>query len=91
MVHNFKNSNSDIIERKFRIPIVSYVSAGAAMPAESHYPNFYEEYLKIPFNINDPDAFALRIIGDSMYPKYSDGDYVIASDNKIAENRVILR
>ena len=37
-----------------------------------------DEYVSCP-GVQDPDAFAARVHGDSMTPKYSQGDIVIFS------------
>ena len=37
-----------------------------------------DEYVAAP-NVNDPQAFAARVVGDSMEPDYHEGDTVIFS------------
>ncbi|MGB0767502.1 MAG: S24 family peptidase, partial [Phycisphaeraceae bacterium] len=37
-----------------------------------------DEYVRVP-DLADPDAFAARVIGDSMEPEYREGDIVVFS------------
>jgi SOS-response transcriptional repressor LexA len=37
-----------------------------------------DEYVRCP-DIDDPDAFAARVVGDSMLPEYREGDIVVFS------------
>ena len=86
MIHNLKNSEEQIIQTKQKLPVISYVTAGAPQTFEMPYTSYCDEHIEVPFEIKDPDAFALRIFGDSMYPKFLDGDYVIASPNQEPRN-----
>ena len=60
------------------MPVVSWAHAGEA-----------EEYEELPkdwqreaaTNCRDPSAFGLEIIGDSMMPRYSQGDVAIVMPN----------
>jgi phage repressor protein C with HTH and peptisase S24 domain len=38
-----------------------------------------DEYVTVPAELSDPNAFAVRVVGDSMQPKYHEGDIVIFS------------
>jgi phage repressor protein C with HTH and peptisase S24 domain/DNA-binding XRE family transcriptional regulator len=62
------------------IPIINKVAAG--YPAEFDdlgYPvGIADDYILAP-DLHDPNAFAVRVIGDSMEPKYKEGDIVIFS------------
>lgn len=62
------------------IPVINKVAAG--YPAEFtdlDYPaSVADEYVTCP-DITDPDAFAARVVGDSMEPAYRQGDLVIFS------------
>ncbi len=62
------------------IPIINKVSAG--YPSDftdlSYPPNVADDYVGCP-DIHDRDAFAARVSGDSMKPKYREGDIVIFS------------
>ncbi|QOV87492.1 LexA family transcriptional regulator [Humisphaera borealis] len=62
------------------VPVVNRVSAG--YPSDftdlSYPPRNADAYITAP-GVNDPDAFAARVSGDSMSPKYTEGDIVIFS------------
>lgn len=62
------------------IPVINKVAAG--YPAEFtdlDYPaSVADEYLACP-DITDPDAFAARVVGDSMLPTYREGEIVVFS------------
>jgi SOS-response transcriptional repressor LexA len=62
------------------IPVINKVPAG--YPADFDdmgYPvGFADDYVRSP-DIHDPNAFAVRVVGDSMEPKFSEGDIIIIS------------
>jgi phage repressor protein C with HTH and peptisase S24 domain/DNA-binding XRE family transcriptional regulator len=62
------------------VPVINRVSAG--YPSDftdlSYPPRVADEYVGCP-EVNDTDAFAARVHGDSMMPKYHPGDIVIFS------------
>ncbi len=62
------------------VPVINRVSAG--YPSDftdlSYPPRVADEYVGCP-EIQDTDAFAARVHGDSMQPKYRAGDIVIFS------------
>jgi SOS-response transcriptional repressor LexA len=62
------------------VPVINKVPAG--YPAEFDdmgYPvGFADDYVRCP-DIHDPNAFAVRVVGDSMTPKFAEGDIVIFS------------
>jgi phage repressor protein C with HTH and peptisase S24 domain/DNA-binding XRE family transcriptional regulator len=64
-----------------RIPIINRVAAGR--PAEftdlDYPPGVADDYLSVPPGLDDPNAFAVRVDGDSMEPRYHQGDVVIFS------------
>jgi len=64
-----------------RIPIINRVAAGR--PAEftdlDYPPGVADDYLSMPPGLDDPNAFAVRVDGDSMEPRYHPGDVVIFS------------
>lgn len=62
------------------VPLINKVSAGyPADFTDLGYPaRVADEYVRCP-GINDPDAFAARIVGDSMMPEYREGDIVVFS------------
>jgi SOS-response transcriptional repressor LexA len=62
------------------VPVINRVSAG--YPSDftdlSYPPKMADEYVGCP-EVNDTDAFAARVHGESMMPKYRPGDIVIFS------------
>jgi len=62
------------------VPIINKVAAG--YPVEFNdldYPaGVADDYVRCP-DLHDPNAFAVRVIGDSMEPKFSQGDIVVFS------------
>ncbi len=62
------------------IPIINKVSAGYPTDfGDLDYPvGVADDYVRCP-DIHDKNAFAVRVIGDSMEPKFSEGDIVIFS------------
>ena len=88
-----KNLNKFIEERKVNIEQVpESISAGRLVPIinklAAGYPTDFDDldypvgiaddYVRCP-DIHDPNAFAVRVVGDSMTPKYREGDIVIFS------------
>jgi SOS-response transcriptional repressor LexA len=69
------------------VPIINKVPAG--YPAEFDdmgYPvGFADDYVRCP-DIHDPNAFAVRVVGDSMEPKFAEGDVVIFSPKADVHN-----
>lgn len=62
------------------VPVINRVSAGYPKDFTdlSYPPRVADSYVGCP-DLNDPDAFAARVHGDSMAPKYREGDVVIFS------------
>ena len=62
------------------VPVINRVSAGYPKDfTDLSYPRgVADEYVSCP-DVNDTDAFAARVFGDSMSPKYREGDIVIFS------------
>jgi len=65
------------------VPLINQVAAG--YPSEFTdlgYPaRIADEYVRVP-DLDDPDAFAARVVGDSMEPEYHEGDVVIFSPTR---------
>jgi phage repressor protein C with HTH and peptisase S24 domain/transcriptional regulator with XRE-family HTH domain len=63
------------------IPIINKVAAGYPQDfTDLGYPvGIADEYVAAPTELSDPNAFAVRVVGDSMAPKYHEGDVVILS------------
>ena len=62
------------------VPVVNRVSAGYPKDFTdlSYPPRVADDYVSCP-DVHDRDAFAARVHGDSMIPKYRQGDIVIFS------------
>jgi phage repressor protein C with HTH and peptisase S24 domain len=62
------------------VPIINKVSAGYPSDFDDlDYPvGAANDYLRCP-DLHDPNAFAIRVVGDSMEPKFHQGDIVILS------------
>jgi SOS-response transcriptional repressor LexA len=62
------------------VPLINSVVAGYPTEfTDLGYPaRCADEYVRCP-DIEDPDAFAARVVGDSMSPAYAEGDIVIFS------------
>jgi phage repressor protein C with HTH and peptisase S24 domain len=69
------------------VPIINKVAAG--YPAEFNdldYPvGIADDYVRCP-DLHDPNAFAVRVVGDSMEPKFCEGDIVIFSPSVEVRN-----
>ena len=62
------------------VPVINKVSAG--YPSDFNdldYPvGVADDYIRCP-DLHDPNAFAVRVVGDSMEPKFREGDIVVFS------------
>ena len=62
------------------VPVINKVAAG--YPSDFNdldYPvGIADEYIRC-LDLHDPNAFAVRVIGDSMEPKFTEGDIVVFS------------
>jgi SOS-response transcriptional repressor LexA len=69
------------------VPVINRVSAGYPKDfTDLSYPKgVADDYLSCP-DVNDKDAFAARVHGDSMFPKYTEGDIVIFSPSLSPKN-----
>ena len=61
------------------VPIINRVSAGYPQEfTDLGYPvGIADAYVSAPVELADPNAFAVRVVGDSMEPRYHEGDVVI--------------
>ena len=82
LLHRLADQRSSNVERITTnvVPVINKVSAG--YPSEftdlSYPAKVADDYIACP-DLQDPDAFAARVFGDSMAPKYREGDIVIFS------------
>lgn len=69
------------------VPIINKVSAGYPKEfTDMSYPRgIADAYLACP-DLSDKDAFAARVCGDSMMPKYREGDVVVFSPALVPRN-----
>jgi phage repressor protein C with HTH and peptisase S24 domain len=81
-----ENTESAPIAGKL-IPVINKVPAG--YPADfddlGYPPGAADDYVRCP-DLHDAHAFAVRVVGDSMEPKYREGDIVIFSPARQVEN-----
>ncbi|MDD2365445.1 MAG: S24 family peptidase [Desulfuromonadaceae bacterium] len=70
----------DVPQASRRIPVISWAQAGVeGFFVDSHVVGGGFTDISCPYDVSDPSAYALEISGDSMFPKYEDGDYVVVS------------
>jgi SOS-response transcriptional repressor LexA len=83
--------SAQVIELR-RIPIISSSAAGEPVYYEDAHPIGYaDEFVECPAEIDDPNAFALKIRGDSMEERIHDGDVVIVCPNwEVKENKPVV-
>ncbi len=79
-IHPFPHQGVAPIALPLEVPLINRVSAGYPREfTDLAYPaRVADEYVRCP-DLNDPDAFAARVVGDSMEPNYREGDIVIFS------------
>jgi len=72
----------DVPSPKGRIPIISWVQAGTDGFFEYSY-SVGSGYAEInrPYDVTDPGAYALIVVGNSMSPRYEPGDILLVSPN----------
>lgn len=58
------------------LPLVSAVPAGKL--SSGFHPDYVDDYVTVD-DVKDPQAFALRVKGNSMAPRIEDGDTVVVS------------
>ena len=62
------------------VPVINKVTAGYPSDFDDlDYPvGIADDYVRCP-DLHDPNGFAVRVVGDSMEPKYNEGDIVVFS------------
>ena len=62
------------------VPLINKVPAGkpAGFTDLGYPPRVADEYVRSP-SLSDPDAFAAKVVGDSMEPSFHEGDIVVFS------------
>ena len=86
LLHHLAEWGADRVDRQQsggvrRVPIINKVAAGYPQEfTDLGYPaGIADEYVTVPLEMGDPNAFAVRVVGDSMEPRYHEGDIVIFS------------
>lgn len=71
-----------------KIPVVGMVKAGkrgffddAGYPVGEGF-----DTISRPYDVRDPNAYGVKVEGDSMRPKYDPGDVVVASPMRVVRN-----
>lgn len=77
-----QHENLSAISAGIVVPVINRVAAGYPQAfTDLDYPaSVADEYVLCP-DIRDQQAFAARVIGDSMEPRYHEGDIVVFSPN----------
>lgn len=80
-------TNVRMITAGASVPIINKVSAGYPRQFTDldYPPSVADEYIRCP-DLHDAQAFAARVVGDSMEPTYHEGDIVIFSPNTPARS-----
>lgn len=75
----------ELVPLALRAPLINNVRAGYPTEfTDLGYPaRVADEYVTVP-DLHDPDAFAARVVGDSMAPEYREGDIVVFSPERDA-------
>lgn len=70
----------DLVGAAVEVPLINSVAAGYPTDfTDLGYPaRVADEYVRVP-DVRDADAFAARVVGDSMLPDYREGDIVVFS------------
>jgi len=73
-------ANISAISNSVAVPIINQVAAGYPhhFTDLDYPPSVADEYIRVA-DLHDPQAFAARVVGDSMEPAYREGDLVVFS------------
>ncbi len=81
--HNHSDDEPPLLQHlvSATLPLINLVPAGTPTDfTDLDYPaRIADDYLPRPADIDDPDAFAARIVGQSMVPDYQPNDLVVFS------------
>lgn len=75
-----------------KFPLISWVQAGLLSSGVDLYtPGYAKEWIEVKFG--NPNTFALRVKGQSMYPMFLEGDTIVVSPNRtpVSGNYVIVK
>lgn len=69
------------------VPVINDVAAGYPRDFSDldYPPSIADEYVRCP-DVHDHQAFAARVVGDSMAPQYLEGDIVVFAPNTPADD-----
>ena len=81
LTSRFRNVEPAVLKTGRAVPLISWVQAGHWHEPEDHFRPGEGEGEPVPSSTKDENAFALRVIGDSMEPEFREGDIVIVSPN----------
>jgi len=75
-----ERSPPERVDLPVEVPVINKVAAGYPRSfTDLGYPaRVADAYIRAP-DVHDPDAFAARVVGDSMEPEYREGDIVVFS------------
>lgn len=65
----------DVISNTIKIPVLGFIKAGVPIEAQEDIIDYID--IPIAWTNGGKEFYALKISGDSMMPKYADGDIVI--------------
>lgn len=69
-----------------KVPLISFVQAGDwTEVADQYHPGDGEMWVDAPAGCGD-NAFALRVVGGSMEPRFREGDIIIVDPSRVVEN-----
>lgn len=70
-----------------KIAVISMGKGGPEGYYEAPYPVGHGfDYIDRPHDVTDDHAYAVQVVGDSMVPRYEEGEIVVASPNKEVHN-----
>lgn len=75
---------TDDVPEENQVPVVAFASAGPGVAfTDQGYPAGAGMYfIERPSNFSDPNGFGVEVSGDSMFPKYEDGQVVLVDTRK---------
>jgi len=75
-----QENTDDVTTAGKMVPVINNLSAGYPVDFDDkgYPPGGADDYVRCP-DLHDPNAFAVRVVGDSMEPKYHQGDIIIFS------------
>jgi SOS-response transcriptional repressor LexA len=81
LTSRFRNVEPAVLRAGRSVPLISWVQAGHWHEPEDHFRPGEGEGEPVPSSTKDENAFALRVVGNSMEPEFREGDIIIVSPN----------